>query len=322
MFAKRVFVTALVVGLCLAASMASASYEIFNGIGNWNVGANWSGGDENVGNVPPTNLFVNINGMATVDDAEGIGGVNVEGGIPYDGSITVTGPNGVLTDNGGGAYNGVTPDGRELVLMVGYSGQPSWLLVTNGGRLTCGAKSMEMGVIEDSPGGTTTVSSGGTLTAGSLYINSAVATGAKSLLAITGANSLAQFAGNCVVGSAGTATVDLTGGVLSVGDLLVGAGTAQFNFGGGEIQVVDDVDVTGATFDFLEMGSPTLPSYTLLTYGGTFTGSPTLTNVPFGYEVQIGSGAASLVRVPEPSTLALLAGGLFGLLAYAWRKRK
>jgi hypothetical protein len=27
-------------------------------------------------------------------------------------------------------------------------------------------------------------------------------------------------------------------------------------------------------------------------------------------------------QIPEPSTLALLAGGLFGLLAYAWRKRK
>ena len=26
--------------------------------------------------------------------------------------------------------------------------------------------------------------------------------------------------------------------------------------------------------------------------------------------------------VPEPSTLALLAGGLFGLVAYAWKKRK
>jgi hypothetical protein len=32
--------------------------------------------------------------------------------------------------------------------------------------------------------------------------------------------------------------------------------------------------------------------------------------------------AATLYAVPEPSTLVLLACGLFGLLAYAWRKRK
>jgi hypothetical protein len=30
----------------------------------------------------------------------------------------------------------------------------------------------------------------------------------------------------------------------------------------------------------------------------------------------------SATVVPEPGTLALLAAGLMGLLAYAWRKRK
>ena len=29
-----------------------------------------------------------------------------------------------------------------------------------------------------------------------------------------------------------------------------------------------------------------------------------------------------LVPTPEPSTIVLVAAGLFGLLAYAWRKRK
>ena len=33
-------------------------------------------------------------------------------------------------------------------------------------------------------------------------------------------------------------------------------------------------------------------------------------------------GVASIDAIPEPSAIVLLAMGLFGLLAYAWRKRK
>ena len=62
-------------------------------------------------------------------------------------------------------------------------------------------------------------------------------------------------------------------------------------------------------------------SATAVTFGNPTTGSST-----FGYSTAPTSAAASfsLVQpvVPEPSTLALLASGLFGLVAYAWRKRK
>lgn len=43
------------------------------------------------------------------------------------------------------------------------------------------------------------------------------------------------------------------------------------------------------------------------------------------YYVQLdsnGGGVETFTPTPEPGTLALLAGGMLGLTAYAWRKRK
>ena len=39
------------------------------------------------------------------------------------------------------------------------------------------------------------------------------------------------------------------------------------------------------------------------------------------YDKSLGA-SAGIKAVPEPGTLALLAGWLAGLLAYAWRKRR
>ena len=38
--------------------------------------------------------------------------------------------------------------------------------------------------------------------------------------------------------------------------------------------------------------------------------------------MKFSAAASAAAATPEPSTSLLLAGGLFGLLAYAWRKRK
>jgi probable HAF family extracellular repeat protein len=61
--------------------------------------------------------------------------------------------------------------------------------------------------------------------------------------------------------------------------------------------------------------------------GGDFDGNGTvnisdLSKVLTNYDKSIGSSAAGVRAVPEPSALLLAASGLIGLVAYAWRKRK
>ena len=62
---------------------------------------------------------------------------------------------------------------------------------------------------------------------------------------------------------------------------------------------------------------------------GAMDGDPTgtvdindLTIVLGNYNVSVGSSAVGLAAVPEPGSLLLLAAGVVGLLACAWRKRK
>ena len=60
---------------------------------------------------------------------------------------------------------------------------------------------------------------------------------------------------------------------------------------------------------------------------GEFTGSGTvdindLTIVLAHYDQSLGSSAAGTAAVPEPSTIAIAAAALLGLLACAWRKRR
>ena len=54
----------------------------------------------------------------------------------------------------------------------------------------------------------------------------------------------------------------------------------------------------------------------------TFYGSHTSIQAAPGLSLHFEGTSITAVAVPEPGTVALLCGGLFGLLAYAWRKRR
>jgi hypothetical protein len=59
---------------------------------------------------------------------------------------------------------------------------------------------------------------------------------------------------------------------------------------------------------------------------GSVTTDPWFTSHGISFDLQYnnvgGAGNLTLYAVPEPGTLALLAGALLGLLAYAWRRRR
>jgi len=81
-------------------------------------------------------------------------------------------------------------------------------------------------------------------------------------------------------------------------------GQGDFNYDG----AVDSTDLTKVLANYLQ--GPIDPVITATSYGRLDAQAIQMLT------------AAGLTVVPEPGTLVLLAAGLLGLLAYAWRKRK
>ncbi len=158
--------------------------------------------------------------------------------------------------------------------------------------------------------GTTLVQAGALSVTGSITSDVVVAAGAT----LGGSGSVQSVTG----GADAILQPDDPATLSVLGDLTWG-GTLSVLYDGIDAQPVSLVDVAGdvtlddATFDFVQIGDDLSGGpYVFLSYAGTLIGSATANHVPSGYTVQYDPGAVSLVPVPEPSTLVLLALGLLG----------
>lgn len=171
--------------------------------------------------------------------------------------------------------------------------------------------------------------SGGSVTAASTIIGIRYDNQAYGTFNVSGGT----FTSNTLTvgGSGAIGNVNITGGALTVNELLIassgssvgnctmsngtlsivtenqfvkGSGTASFGFTGGEIYL------TGNKVGFDDANAWFTPT--------------AAAGYVYAEDYSAGTGKTLLhfVPVPEPATMTLLAMGMLGLIAYAWRKRK
>jgi fibronectin-binding autotransporter adhesin len=195
-----------------------------------------------------------------------------------------------------------------LTLTGGSSSYQGGTTLNAGGLVVDGSLTSAISVITGVLGGSGTISGAVTVGAATLAPGSSPAT-----LTIAGALSL---------GSSGSLSFELNGA-----DTTVGGGINDL------IQSVTDLTLDG-TLNVTETTAGSFLSahagdtWTLITYSGNLTDNgldlgamPALSDGKY-FAVTATGGNVNLVVVPEPGVLALLATGLFGLIAYAWRKRR
>lgn len=249
---------------------------------NWQ---QWTDGELHVGNTTGGAGVLNITNGGAVSDRSGYIG-------HYD---TATG---AVTVSGSSTW---TNDSR---LFLGYGDGTATLTVESGGTVTTDGRAY----IGRNSSSTVTVGGAGSTfhSTGNTYVGYygagllTVESGGTLLLDVDdGDNSTISIGADAAVDFAGTLKLDLT-------DVTVDEGLWTLITGDGAMTYESSFDLmTSNDMLFTELSDV----WTYTTGLSTWTFSE-------------GTGQLSLSTVPEPGTVALLACGLVGLLAYAWRKRK
>ncbi|NBW96298.1 MAG: PEP-CTERM sorting domain-containing protein [Planctomycetia bacterium] len=247
-----------------------------------------------------------------------------------------TGSDSVLTLNVSGTYefsglmrNGASAGGSLSLVKAGLG-----LQTLSGSNTFTGSTAVQAGILEVAAGGRLAATSGVTVSAGGELrvrgaINAAAPVTMGGLLSGTGTLGPVVLSGTLApgvgIGTLTTGTLTWNGGAVALFDLATGTTSADL------VSILGDLrkGSGGAyRFDFQGGGAwnGSQPSiYTLLTWSGTTDFSAldfTSTNLAAGLQgqFQVSGNSLSVVVVPEPATLALVAAG--GLVAGGMRRRK
>ncbi|MFT3788366.1 MAG: autotransporter-associated beta strand repeat-containing protein [Tepidisphaeraceae bacterium] len=179
--------------------------------------------------------------------------------------------------------------------------------------------------------GMSTFSGGTTVTAGKLIVNSAFSSTSNNVTVNGGTlGGSGSIAAAVVVNAGGTIAPGNSIGTFTVGSATIGGIFAVEYDGTGAgsidlLNVTGALDISAATVDFSQLGAAADDAaYVFATYG-SLSGTPTFasaTNIPAGYAINYAYSGnnIALVSVPEPTTLAGLAGA--ALLTLGRRGRK